>query len=67
MVALARRIIALTETLPRLDLMPDPDAFLALAEAACTARLIQKDGVAAFQPLEFLSRLDEAKRQNPRW
>jgi hypothetical protein len=62
-VTLARRMIALSEALPRLALQPDPDQFLAMAEAACIARLIVRDGVIGFQPLDFLSAFERAKAE----
>jgi hypothetical protein len=60
-VALARRMIALTEVLPRLKLSPSAESFLALAEAACSARMIRADGGVAFQPLDFLAAFERAK------
>ncbi len=66
MAALASRLSALLDIsgqVPRGD--PGSDRHLAIAEAACTARLIEKDGKPTFQLLDFLGALGraEARRQ----
>jgi hypothetical protein len=61
MAALTSRPAALTEVVEQAGLGGDPERMPALAEAACTARLIERDGRPAFQLLDFLAALARAE------
>ena len=63
MAALASRLSALMDLGDSIPPSEDPERYLALAEAACSARLIEKDGKPAFQVLDFLAALGRAERR----
>jgi hypothetical protein len=63
MSALASRLSALMSLADRVPPTGDPERYQAIAEAACTARLIDQDGKPAFQLLDFLGALGRAEQR----
>jgi hypothetical protein len=61
MAALSSRILAAAEVMTQAGISNDGERMPAIAEAACAARLIDKDGRPAFQLLDFLAALDRAE------
>ena len=61
MAALASRLSALMDLAEGIPKSEDPGCYRAIAEAACTARLIDKEGKPAFQFLDFLAALGRAE------
>jgi hypothetical protein len=61
MAALASRLSALVDALEKSGVEGDPERTPAVAEAACAARLIERDGRPAFQLLDFLAVLARAE------
>jgi hypothetical protein len=61
MAALAARISAAAEVMAQAGIVADPHRVTAMATAACSARLIDKDGRPAFQLLDFLAVMARAE------
>jgi hypothetical protein len=61
MAALAARLSALMDTSEHVPAGDGRERSVAIAEAACAARLIEKDGKPAFQLLDFLAALGHAQ------
>lgn len=61
MAALASRVGAFFDVIEQVVAAPAPERLPALAIAACTARLIEKDGRPAFQLLDFVAALGRAE------
>jgi hypothetical protein len=61
MAALAARIAAAAEVMEQAGIIDDGERLPAIAEAACAARLIDKDGRPGFQLLDFLAALARAE------
>jgi hypothetical protein len=61
MAALASRLSALIDISEHVTTRDHPERPMEIAEAACAARLIEKDGKPAFQLLDFLAALARAE------